>query len=293
MCDTFLASMPITEADILRAATSLGVVAGGSNSAHRIMATLCDSGLDATQIAEVIQREPGLAARVLKVANSAFYGSSRAIGTLDRALLLLGIDAVRGIAAAACLDRSVGRSAQSPLNPQALALHSVASAFAAESLTKKCGRAIPSEAFMAALLHDFGIPVQERLDSSGVLQLLKALQQDPDADTLALEAQRVQVGHSRCAEVVFENWQLPQPIVLAAKHHEAPAAAPESARDLSTLVYLGVQVALEAGFTHPLEPRIQRNSREPLLQAMGLNEADVASISDGLAERVLLVVDGA
>jgi HD-like signal output (HDOD) protein len=284
--------MPITEADIVRAASSLGVIAGGANTAHRILATLCDASLDARQIAEAIQREPALAARVLKVANSAFYGSSRNVGTLDRALMLLGLDSVRGIAAAACLDRSVARrSVQAPIDPRALALHSVASAYAAESLAKKSGRAIPAEAFMAALLHDFGVPVQERVDSDGVTKLLAALARDPEAQVGALEAQLVQVSHSRCAEVVFENWRLPQTIVVAAKHHDDPSQAPGPAKDLATLVHLGVQIALEAGFTHPLEPRLLRIAREPLLRAMSLPDDAVAGVLDGLAERVLLVMD--
>jgi HD-like signal output (HDOD) protein len=284
--------MTITDADIIRAASSLGVIAGGSNTAHRILATLCDSSLEAGQIAEVIQREPALAGRVLKVANSAFYGSSRNIGTLDRALMLLGLDSVRGIAAAACLDRSVARrSQQAPIDPRALSLHSVASAFAAESLTRKCGRAVPSEAFMAALLHDFGVPVQERVDTAGVTKLLDALARNPDASAGELEAQLVQVTHGRCAEVVFENWRLPQPIVQAAKYHDDPSKAPGPAGDLTTLVHLGVQLALEAGFTHPLEPRQMRVPREPLLKAMGLDEDTVASIQEGISERVLLVVE--
>jgi HD-like signal output (HDOD) protein len=268
------------------------VIAGGANTAHRILATLCDGSLDARQIAEVIEREPALAARVLKVANSAFYGSSRNVGTLDRALMLLGLDAVRGIAAAACLDRSVARrSAQAPIDPRALALHSVASAFAAESLTRKCGRAVPTEAFMAALLHDFGVPVQERVDTPGVLKLLQALASDPDPQLAELEAQMVQVGHGRCAEVVFENWRLPQGITLAAKHHDDPSQAPGPARELATLVHLGVQLALEAGFTHPLEPRQMRIPRPPLLQQLGLREDDVAPIVEKLPERVLLVME--
>lgn len=286
--------MPTTEAEIVRAASSLGVIAGGANTAHRILATLCDASLDARQIAEVIQREPALAARVLKVANSAFYGSSRNVATLDRALMLLGLDSVRGIAAAACLDRSVARrSQQAPIDPHALALHSVASAFAAESLTKRSGRAIPTEAFMAALLHDFGVPVQERVDSAGVKKLLEAIAKDPEAQVAALESSLVRVTHGRCAEVVFENWRLPQSIVVAAKHHDDPAQAPEAARDLATLVHLGVQLALEAGFTHPLEPRQLRIPREPLLKAMGLDEAAFGSIIEGLSERVHLMVEAA
>jgi HD-like signal output (HDOD) protein len=284
--------MSITEEEIVRAASSLGVIAGGANTAHRILAALCDATLDARQIAEVIQREPALSVRVLKVANSAFYGSSRNVGTLDRALLLLGLDAVRGIAAAACLDRSVARrSQQAPIDPRALALHSVASAFAAEGLARRCGRAAATEAFMAALLHDFGVPIQERVDSAGVMRLLEAVARDPEAQVAVLEAELVQVGHARCAEVVFENWRLPQPIVLAAKYHDDPSQAPDPVRELTTLVHLGVQLALEAGFTHPLEPRQLRIPREPLLKAMGLQEDAVTAVMEGLSERVLLVTE--
>jgi len=73
--------MGITDADIVRAATSLGVIGGDTHAAHRILAALCDPTLDARHVAEIIQREPGLAVRVLKVSNSAFYGSSRNIAT--------------------------------------------------------------------------------------------------------------------------------------------------------------------------------------------------------------------
>lgn len=286
------APVSVTDAQVLHAATEIGVLGAGQWLIPLIMARLCDPESTAHDVAQVIGQEPGLAARVLRVANSAYYGATGTVATLERAFVLLGVDAVRGIAAAACLDRSVARrSAQAPIDPRALALHSVASAFAAESLTRKCGRAAPTEAFMAALLHDFGVPVQERVDTAGVLKLLQALAADPDAQIGALEAQLVQVGHGRCAEVVFENWRLPQAITLAAKHHDDPSRAPGPARELATLVHLGVQLALEAGFTHPLEPRQLRIPRPPLLQQLGLQEDDVATIVEKLPERVLLVME--
>jgi len=286
--------MGITDADIVRAATSLGVIGGDTHAAHRILAALCDPTLDARHVAEIIQREPGLAVRVLKVSNSAFYGSSRNIATLDRALLLLGLDAVRGIAAAACLDRSVARrSTKVAIDPQALTHHCVASAFAAESFTRQSRKSGPAEAFMAALLHDFGVPVQERLDSEGVMRLMEALQEESAAEPAVLEASLVQVGHSRCAQVVFEHWNLPPAIVLAVRHHDNPALAPGPVRELTTLVHLGVQCALEAGFTHPLEPRQARIPREPLLASLGLDGDAFASTAAGLSERVLLVAGAA
>jgi HD-like signal output (HDOD) protein len=282
--------MTITDADIVRAATSLGVLGGGAQSAHRILAALCDASLGAREISELIQREPGLAVRVLKVANSAYYGRSRDISTLDRALVVLGLDAVRGITAAACLDRSIARRTQpAAIDPQALVNHCIASAFGAELLARQSGRCSAAEAFMAALLHDFGVPVQERLDSKGVAELIDALKAQPQCDATALEKSLVQVSHAHCAQVLFDAWQLPPAISLAARHHEDPATAPGPARELTTLVHLGIQLAIEAGFTHPLEPRQLRVPREPLIKSLQLEAAAIAQIVAELPERVLLL----
>ncbi|RYG82262.1 HDOD domain-containing protein, partial [bacterium] len=68
---------PLTRDDILKAASTIGLLqlrhAGGSN----VLAALSDLRSDAREIAALIDREPGLAARVLRVANSAFYGLAR------------------------------------------------------------------------------------------------------------------------------------------------------------------------------------------------------------------------
>jgi HD-like signal output (HDOD) protein len=282
--------MAITDEDIVKAATSLGLLGANTHAAHRILAALCDAALGPREIGELIQREPGLSARVLKVANSAYYGHSRDISTLERALVVLGLDAVRGITAAACLDRSTARrSTPAAIDPAALVNHCVASAFAAEGLARRSGRVGAAEAFMASLLHDFGVPVQERLDTHGVATLIQALHDQPEADPSALEQSLVQVGHAHCAEVIFERWQLPPLIVVAARHHADPGSAPEEARELATLVHLSLQLAIDAGFTHPLEPRQHRVVREPLLATLGLGVDDIAPILETLPERVLLM----
>jgi HD-like signal output (HDOD) protein len=286
--------MSFSDADIVKAASALGVLGGGTGAAHRILAALCDPELDSRQIADLVLREPGLAVRVLKVANSAYYGQSRHIATLDRALVVLGLDAVRGIAAAACLDRSIAsRKLQGVVDPRALVNHCVASAFAAEQLARQSGRGSPSEAFMAALLHDFGVPVQERLDPEGMTALIKALQEQPESDVTQLEKSLVKISHTRCAQVIFEAWQLPASISVAALHHDDPHAAPGPARELTALVHLGIQISIEAGFTHPAEPRQLRIPREPLLRNLALSSETVNAILERLPERVLLVTDSA
>src|SRR5262245_4441457 len=88
-CDRFLVRMTISDADIVKAASALGVIGGGAQTAHRILAALCDPTLGSREVADIVQREPGLSARVLKVANSAYYGFSRNVATLERALIVL------------------------------------------------------------------------------------------------------------------------------------------------------------------------------------------------------------
>jgi len=93
---------------ILRAAASLGVLGTGANSAPRIMAALCNPEVSPRQVAALVGKEPALYARVLRVANSPYYGQSRSITTIDRALVILGVDAVRGIYRALGVEAETG-----------------------------------------------------------------------------------------------------------------------------------------------------------------------------------------
>ena len=283
--------MSIDNAEIIRAATALGVIGGGSQSAHRILAALCDPALSATELAAIVQREPGLAMRVLKVANSAYYGRSREVTSLDRALMVMGLDAVRGIASAACLDRSVVRRGDGTLDADALISHSVGACLAAEAIAKIRHRSLAAEALMGGLLHDFGVLVQERLDPEGVRALIEQLALQPDADVTALEPSLAKIGHARCTQVVFESWKLPQLISLAVLHHHDPLAAPGPARELAALVHLGIQVSLDAGFAHALEPGPLPIPREPVLQLLQIDAESLRAITDHLPEQVLLLAD--
>jgi hypothetical protein len=103
----------------------------------------------------------------------------------------------------------------------------------------------------------------------------------------------VKVTHAHCAEVVFQDWRLPEAIVVAIRHHEAPARAPVPLRELASLVHLGMLLAFEAGFVHPLEPRPGHVARELLVRSLGLQEEALAPIVEGLPERVRVMLDAA
>jgi HD-like signal output (HDOD) protein len=192
-----------SDAQVLIAARSLGIVASAQATLWR---ELSDPNVEVRRIEQVLREDPVVAARVLKVANSAFYHHCGRIGTIEKALLILGFDGVRGITAAVGLARIAGRSAQGAN----LAAHSAAVASIARDAAAAAGLPCACEAFLAGLLHDLGLLVEWRL----ALQP-PAAQQPPMA-----------IGptqHARFGALVLAAWQLPAEAVrAAAAHHEPP-----------------------------------------------------------------------
>jgi len=272
---------------ILKTAASSGAL--GAVDAQRIMKALCNPEIRANQVAALVGGDPALSLRVLRVANSAYYQQPRSITSIERALAVLGTDSMRGIAAAACLDRIALRSNKNAVvDMQALVRHSQATAAAAESLAMIRHPALASEAFVAGLLHNLGIAVQLILDPSGVKSMAESLKVDPTTDIRSLEALLVAVGHEECSAVIFEAWELPESLIAVARHHHDPIAAPHAHRDLTALIDLSATVARSAGFTFTLEPAPSVCKSSSMTQ-LGLTQDEVAAVTDSLQERIAIL----
>jgi len=271
----------------MKAAAAIGVLGSGAQGVPHIMAILCNPNVNAGEVVALVGKEPALYARVLRVANSSYYGQSRSITTIDRALVLLGLDAVRGIAAAACLDRTVPRGGKYALiDMKALVQHSLATAAAAEAIARIKHSALAPEAFIAGLLHNLGIIVQVHLDSPGIEAMIRERRSDATRDMRTLESERSIVGHEECVAVVFESWQLPESLVAATRHHHDPMAADEPHRELAALVNLGANLGLAGGSTFTLEPApVVRNAGA--MAWLGLDDEALDGVAVALPSRVL------
>jgi len=276
----------IDRTQILKAAASLGVLGTGAHSAPRIMAALCNPEVSSRQVAALIGKEPALYARVLRVANSPYYGQSRSITTIDRALVVLGVDAVRGIAAAACLDRSLPRRGEdSVVDMKSVIQHSIATAASAESLARIRRPALAAEAFIAGLLHNLGIVVQLHLDAPGIRAIISLREAGDVRDMRALESDCAAIGHEECVGVIFEAWQLPESLIAAARDHHDPMAAAPPHRELAALINLGAHLGLAGGSTFGLESsRVARNT--PAMACLGLDDDQLDGVAVDMPARV-------
>jgi len=276
----------IDPAQVLKAAATLGVLGGGAGSWPRMLAVLSNQEISSPELAGLIEQEPTMYARVLRVANSPYYGQTRSITSMERALLVLGRDAVRGIAAATCFDRTMARgSPASVMDLQAVVHHSLATAAAAERLAQIRHRPLAGHAFIAGLLHNLGVAVQLQVDKSGVEAMLGVRAADPTQPIRELESHLAAIGHESCVGIIFEAWELPGALIAVGRHHHDPGSAPPAHRDLTALVNLAATVALGSGHTFLLEPRpVARDAFA--VEQLGIPHEDIDAIESALPERV-------
>jgi HD-like signal output (HDOD) protein len=270
---------------ILAAADSLGVLGGSDGTPARMLSLLCNPNVEAREVSALIKRQPALCGRVLRVANSPYYGQPRGVKTIERAFFVLGMDAVRGIAAAACLERTVSVcNGGGLLNMNRLLGHSVATAVAAESLAKILRFGLAPDAFIAGLLHHLGMAVQVAVDPAGVARLLQERAQGSVLGIHDLEAAHCSVSHEQCVMEIFGAWQLPDSLIAAAGHHHDPRGAPARFQELAALVNLGARLAAHTG--HDVELELPERDPAPAPVIIELPAEEIAALIAALPERV-------
>ena len=282
------ANGPIGRAAIREAAAALCMAEAGTSSPARLISLLCDERLSGDELAAKIEAHPVLSARVLQVANSPYYGQVKSVGTIKRALQLLGLNAIRGIAAAAFIDQVIPRRIATLPDTPSLLRHSLATAIACERLATKVNPVLAPDAFIAGLIHNLGTVIQASLDPSGTAALIAARATDPHGGIRALEQQYCQLHHEACGAVLFDAWQLPDSLVSVAMHHHEPDNAPDLHRPLVGLVWVGASLALSCANTFSLEPAIGALDYAKIL-ALGLQRDHIDAVAEELPERVELL----
>ncbi|MFQ5572561.1 MAG: HDOD domain-containing protein, partial [Rhodothermales bacterium] len=144
-----------------------------SRVARRLISVTNGGDVDIRELASLISKDQAMTARILRVANSSFYGLPRRVETLSKAVVILGMHTVRSIALRAAMlgMQPSGGALQTPV--EALWKHSMAVASAAQLLAKRLKLPDPEVAFVAGLLHDLGKVVLMEVLSERYLRLLE------------------------------------------------------------------------------------------------------------------------
>ena len=199
-----------------------------------------DPNSSAQDLNELIGRDPALSARVLKVVNSAFYGLPRQIGSINRAISMLGLNAVKNIAIAASLAKLFrGGALCDRFDAKELWDHSIAVATAARLLARESRMSSGDEAFLGGLMHDIGIMVELQSDRAKLVKVFGDMQFDGNGRPLIefRMAERSVFGADHChfGEALCEQWKFPRSLAVACAHHHDPMACPAESRQIGSI----------------------------------------------------------
>jgi putative nucleotidyltransferase with HDIG domain len=245
----------------------------------RILAVVDGDRSSARDLVDVMQRDQALAGRVLRLANSGFFGFSRQVSTLARAVMILGFTSVRSLALGVKVWETLIGHGNASL--AALGEHSALVGAAARLIAQRTRSADPEEVFTAGLLHDIGRVVLTRkfpAEYAGIV----ARARDDGQSLIECERAAFGIDHTQAGAWLGETWALPKPIVEAAtRHHDEIGAA--TALGTSLIVNLANRLVhwtdLDGGIVDPEAER-----RLETLTAVGLSLAswlEIAAVLQG------------
>lgn len=241
----------------------------------------------AQDLNKIISNDPALCARVLKVVNSAFYGLPGQIGSINRAIVLLGLNAVKNIAIAASLSKLFKGGQISPdFNAMELWRHSTAVAAGAKLIADKMKVNLPDEAFLAGLIHDIGIVVEIQALRPKLLELLE----HKDAQGVSMiEAEQAILGvtHQELGKALCERWKFPQSFACVTGHHHDPLTLDPSRRTLTCIIHVADILAAqgEFGYTGTVS---SLEINPDVLAAINLTQEQINEVVEALPEAVEL-----
>jgi HD-like signal output (HDOD) protein len=193
----------------------------------QIIATVENPRSSAGQLHKIIAHDPSLSSRILKVVNSAFYGVSGQIGSVERAIVLLGLTAVKNIAVAASLGQLFrGVKLGAGFSARDLWTHCIAVGVTAREIALKVKAPNAEDFFLAGLLHDIGILVELQTWPEKI-QSICLTTKNNNANFCEVERQVLGVDHQALGKGLAEQWKFTKICQLVAGYHHRPAELEE------------------------------------------------------------------
>jgi len=231
----------------------------------RALEILNQPNASAESAARLIGQDLALSAKVLRLANSAFYGIPRSIASVDQAIVILGFQTVRSLVMSASVLKILGKSGKSSLDRRMVWRHSVATALASRIVVRKIGRRLGLDieaAFMASLLHKIGVLILDGAEHAEYNKILEEAATEDAPPLPLLERKHLQIDHAALGGMLAEKWGLPEELRDPITYHLSPATAPTQG-ELAAVVQLSSYLAESVGFgafeglvQWPLDPNV-------------------------------------
>lgn len=188
---------------------------------QKIVDTANNPGASAKDLNEVASKDPAFVAKILKIANSAYYGLPRNVTKLTEAIMILGFKTVRNMAMSIFTGKEFFSFETDKLDIKEFWKHAIVVATVGEVTAEIIGYSNKEELFMCGLLHDIGKSVQGVLFPNlfdSIIELSRAKKMTYYQSEQLLEIPT----HEIFAELLLEKWNFPELVLIASSRHHRP-----------------------------------------------------------------------
>jgi len=246
--------------------------------ATKVMQLVESESTTSEELAKIVASDPAVAARVLKISNSSFYGCQRQIQTLSHAIMILGFSTLKSLVVAASLKQVYKPYG---LTEKMLWEHSFGAGLAARIIAGITRLVNEEEAFLGGLFHDIGKIIMNTMDSQQFQSVMQKCYNDR-ISFLEAERQVYPYSHAEVGALVIKKWNFPENLMHAVlKHHTYDFDANEDPYQ----VRLTCVVGLANLFCH----RVGAGMREP--EDFALHETAPAIILDIDEEKMSFLLE--
>jgi putative nucleotidyltransferase with HDIG domain len=248
---------------------------------QRLAGLLQDPRVSAARLVELVQLDQALTANVLRVCNSAYFGSRRQISSLQQALTLIGNDRLLDIVMSQGMATFFGRSSEGyNLARGELWRHSVGAALGSQLLARRLGGRGDPMLYTAALLHDVGKVVLSEFVAGNLVEI-RALVRERCCCFAEAERAVLGIDHAELGARMCELWDFPPQLVAGIRHHHHP----ENENRLSALVCVSDLICLFMGIGAGADG-LAYHGGDSLMARLGLTEHDIHLVMVELADEM-------
>lgn len=213
-----------------------------------VMEALGSPDCNTQKIAAIVAKDVGMTAKILHVANSAFFGLGHHVSSPSRAVSLLGMDTIKALIMTVQIFSQFDRAPPPGFSVSGLWTHSMRTGVLAKTISKLEGqeRNAVEDAFMGGVLHDVGKLVLVANLAESYRQCL-TVSEESKRPLWQVEQEILGTTHAQVGAYLMGLWGLPDPIVESIAFHHSPSQCPD--RDFSGLTAVHAADALDHGLS--------------------------------------------
>ncbi|MCF7935015.1 MAG: HDOD domain-containing protein [Synergistales bacterium] len=251
---------------------------------------LDDPKSSASDVADRLGRDEGLVIRILRLANSAYYGLPRNIVSVTEAIALLGFRTVKSIVLAASVYKFMeGSFTGYALDRGALWRHSLSVGLVSRHIAKQVGVDV-EEAYVAGMLHDLGKIVLNDFVRFGYSIIMRLVEED-GVPFMEAEHQALGFDHAQVGGMILEQWNMPESYIVTARFHHDPDDYEEKSgniREILDVVHVANILCLMLGIGIGADG-LQYRPSEDVIERLGLTDieglmSEIVDLIDSMSE---------